>query len=135
MPSYEFRCLSCRRRFDIFLKYDEYGKKPIVCPRCGSSDVQRKIGRVRIARSDESRLENLADPSNLAGLDEDPRALGRMMRQMSGEIGEDMGSEFDEVVKRLESGQPPEDIERDLPDLGGDDASGADFSSAGMDDF
>jgi hypothetical protein len=31
-----------------------------------------------------------------------------------------MGPEFDEVVNRLEKGQSPEDIERDLPDLGSD---------------
>ena len=54
----------------------------------------------------------MANPSNLEGLDEDPRALGKMMRQMSSELGEDMGSEFNEVVSRLESGQNPEQIER-----------------------
>jgi hypothetical protein len=43
-----------------------------------------------------------------------------MMRQMSQELGEDMGADFDEVVDRLEKGQSPEDIERDLPDLGSD---------------
>lgn len=134
MPNYEYRCLTCRRRFDTFLTYEEYGKKAVVCPRCGSSDVQRKIGRVRIARSDESRLENLADPSNLDGIDEDPRALGRMMREMGGQVGEDMGPEFDEVVKRLESGQPPEDIERDMPDLGAADGAGSDFGGD-MEDF
>jgi len=134
MPSYEFRCLTCRRRFDIFLKYDEYGKKPVVCPRCGSSDVQRKIGRIRIARSDESRLESLADPAMLDGIDEDPRTLGRMMREMSGQVGEDMGPEFDEVVKRLESGQPPEDIERDMPDLGAADSGGSDMGGD-LEDF
>jgi len=134
MTSYEFRCLTCRRRFDIFLKYDEYGKKPVVCPRCGSSDVQRKIGRIRIARSDESRLESLADPAMLDGIDEDPRTLGRMMREMSGQVGEDMGPEFDEVVKRLESGQPPEDIERDMPDLGAADSGGSDMGGD-LEDF
>lgn len=40
------------------------------------------------------------------------------MREMSRELGEDMGAEFDEVVDRLEKGQSPEEIERDLPDLG-----------------
>jgi hypothetical protein len=62
----------------------------------------------------------MADPANLEGLDEDPRALGRMMREMSGELGEDMGPEFHEVVNRLEAGQSPEDIEKALPDIGGD---------------
>ena len=40
------------------------------------------------------------------------------MRRMSRELGEDMGPEFDEVVDRLEKGQSPEEIEKDLPDLG-----------------
>jgi hypothetical protein len=60
----------------------------------------------------------MADPARLAALDDDPRALGKMMRQMSHELGEDMGPEFDEVVDRLEKGHSPEDIERDVPDLG-----------------
>lgn len=118
MPTYEYRCLDCHKRFDIFLKFSEYGVKQVVCPNCQSSNVQRRIGKIRVARSDESRLSSMADPSNLSGLDEDPRALGKMMREMSREVGEDMGGEFDEVVSRLESGQNPEDIEKELPDLG-----------------
>jgi putative FmdB family regulatory protein len=118
MPTYEFRCLDCRRRFEIFTSFTDYGKQPVVCPHCGSQNAQRKIGRVRVARSQESRLENYAEPDALAGLDEDPRALGRMMREMRGEIDEEMGPEFDEVVHRLEAGQTPEQIEQDLPDLG-----------------
>jgi hypothetical protein len=63
-------------------------------------------------------LENLADPSSLEGLEDDPRALGQMMRKMSKETGEEMGPEFDEVIDRLEAGQSPEDIEKAIPDLG-----------------
>lgn len=128
MPSYEYRCLNCRKRFSLFFSYSEYGTKPAVCPHCQSERVQRKIGRVRVARSDDSRMESLADPANLAGLDEDPRSLGRMMREMSKETGEPMGAEFDEVVDRLERGQMPEEIERDLPGLaGGGEDGGEDF--------
>ena len=130
MPSYEYRCMECRKRFEVFMSYSEYGQKQIICTHCGSQNVQRKIGRIRVARSDESRMENLADPANLEGLDDDPQALGKMMRQMSREMGEDMGPEFDEVVDRLEKGQSPDDIERDLPDLADDvggGAIGADF--------
>ena len=90
--------------------------------------MQRRIGRIRIARSEESRLESLADPSNLEGLEDDPKALGHMMRQMSKETGEDMGPEFDEVINRLEAGQSPEEIEESIPELGegGDDFGGMD---------
>lgn len=107
------------------MTYHEYGQKVVACPHCSSQQVQRRIGRIRVARSEESRLENLADPSSLEGLEDDPRALGKMMRQMSGEMGEDLGPEFDEVIDRLEAGQSPEDIEEALPDIG---------DSGGMDD-
>lgn len=128
MPTYEYRCLDCRKRFEVFLKFSEYGVKKVTCPHCLSDNIQRRIGKVRVARSDESRLTSMADPSNLASLDEDPRALGKMMREMSCEVGEDMGGEFDEVVSRLESGQNPDDIERELPDLGaGGSSVGDDF--------
>jgi putative FmdB family regulatory protein len=124
MPNYEYRCLNCRRRFEVFLSYQQYGTRPVTCPHCKSENVQRRIGRIRMARSDDSRLENMADPGNLEGLEDDPRALGRMMRQMGHEVGEEMPPEFDEVVGRLEAGQSPEQIEQDLPDLGAGDAGG-----------
>ncbi len=117
MPYYEYRCLDCRKRFTTFFTYAEYGSKPAVCPHCHSSHVQRRINKVRIAKSEEGRLESMADPSNLAGLEDDPKSLGRMMREMSKETGEEMGPEFDEVIHRLESGQDPEQIEHDMPGL------------------
>jgi putative FmdB family regulatory protein len=118
MPNYDYRCLNCKRRFTVFLSYQEYGQKSIQCPHCASDNVQRRIGRIRFARSEESRIESMADPSNLEGLEDDPRALGRMMRQMGKEMGEEIGPEFDEVVNRLEAGQSPEDIEKAIPELG-----------------
>jgi putative FmdB family regulatory protein len=119
MPIYQYRCLNCKKRFEIFLSYNEYGVKVISCPHCSSDQVQRRLGRIRIAKSEESRMDNLTDVSNLEGLENDPRALGRMMRKMSNEMGEEVGPEFDEVVDRLEAGQNPEDIEKAIPDLEG----------------
>ena len=123
MPIYEYRCQDCKRRVSIFWRTfseAEAGDEAPVCPRCGKSNLTRLMSRVRVIRSEESRLENLADPDSLAGLEDDPRALGKMMRQMSNEMGEDMGPEFDEVINRLESGQSPEEIEKAIPDLGDD---------------
>jgi putative FmdB family regulatory protein len=118
MPFYQYVCMNCRKRFDLFMSYSEYGTRAVHCPHCASDRVRRRIGRIRVARSEESRLENLADPGSLEGLDEDPQALGRMMRKMSREMGEEMGPEFDEVIDRLEAGQSPEDIEKAVPELG-----------------
>lgn len=129
MPTYDFICLDCKKRFDLFMTYSEYGTKPVACPHCRSSNVRRRMTRVRIAKSEDSRLDSLgdfSDPSALEGLEDDPQALGRMMRKMGKELGEEMPPEFDEVVDRLEKGQSPEEIESALPDLGGDDGGGFD---------
>ena len=127
MPFYTYICQDCRRKFDIFMSYSEYGQKPVECKYCHGQNVRRAINRVRTLRSDENRLESMADPGNLEGLDEDPRALGKMMRQMSKEVGEEMPPEFDEVVDRLEKGQSPDEIEKELPELGND--AGSDLES------
>jgi hypothetical protein len=83
-------------------------------------------------RSEESRLDDLADPSSMPDFDEnDPKSLGRWMRKMSEEVGEDLGPEFDEVVGRLEAGESPEDIEESMPDLMGE--GGGDFESGSYD--
>jgi len=127
MPTYDFICQDCKKRFDVFMTYNEYGTKPVTCSHCGSENTRRRMTRVRIAKSEESRLESLgdfSDPSALAGLEDDPQALGRMMRKMGSELGEEMPPEFDEVVDRLEKGQSPEEIESALPDLGTDDGGG-----------
>lgn len=122
MPVYDYICLNCKKRFDVFMSYREYGQRPVVCTHCGSSNVRRRLPRVRVAKSEESRLESMADdfgdPSALAGLEDDPQALGRLMRKMGRELGEEMPPEFDEVVDRLEKGESPEDIEKAIPDLG-----------------
>ena len=120
MPTYEFRCINCNHKFEIYLTYQEYGTRSVICPSCDHLDPERIIKPVRVTRSNEDRFDALADPEKLAGLDDDPQTLGRMMRQMSQELGEDMGADFNEVVDRLEKGQSPEDIESDLPDLRGD---------------
>ncbi len=132
MPTYQYRCLNCRKRFDYFLAYSEYGVKQVHCPHCASELVQRRIGRIRFLRSEESRLDNVGDLPDLDGLEDDPQSLGRMMRKMSQETGENLGPEFTEVIDRLESGQSPEDIEKAMPDL--PENPGAGETGGGLDD-
>lgn len=122
MPLCSYRCRDCRRkvtiRFESYAAYD--GAEP-VCRHCSSSNLVEIIGRVAFAKSEEARMDALADPSSMGDLDEnDPKSMGRWMRKMSREMGEDMGSEFDEVIGRLEAGEDPESIEQTMPDLGGD---------------
>jgi putative FmdB family regulatory protein len=126
MPLYEYHCNSCRRRVTLLRSFSETSTP--CCPRCDSEDLTRLVSRVAVVRSEESRLDALADPSSLAGLDEsDPRSVARWMRKMSTEMGEDMGPEFDEMVDRLEAGESPEEIERSLEGLGEEGSEDYDF--------
>lgn len=120
MPTYDYLCLACRKRFEIFLTYQEYGVKPVACPHCQSDQIRRRPPRVRVLKGDEALLAQLADPALLSGIDDNPQALGQMMRKMGQEMGEDLPPQFDEVVGRLEAGQSPDEITNAVPDWGAD---------------
>jgi putative FmdB family regulatory protein len=128
MPLYEYRCKDCRHRVSVFQSYSDYGKIQPACPDCGGGHLERLISRVRFARSEESRLDWLADPTAWGNIDEqDPRSMAKMMRRMGSELGEEMGPEFTETVDRLEAGEDPAEIEKTMPGAGGDaDAGGLD---------
>ncbi|MCC7353948.1 MAG: zinc ribbon domain-containing protein [Anaerolineae bacterium] len=128
MPIYEYRCHSCRRRVSILWRtFAEATDGQPACPRCGGQELTRLISKVSVLKSEESRLDDLSAPSGLGDLDEnDPKSIARWMRKMSREMGEDMGDDLDEVVDRLEAGESPEEIEKTMPELAGDDTAGDD---------
>lgn len=134
MPIYEYACQVCGQKARKFWRtFSAVDDASLQCPRCGAHRFQRLVSRVAVLRSEDARLENLADPSGLAGLDEeDPKTLGRWLRKMSQEMGEEMPPEFDEVIDRLEAGQSPEEIEESMPELAED--LGAP-GGPGVDDF
>ena len=135
MPLYDYRCQNCHNRVSIHLSYAEYGVKSVTCPVCGSAALTRLIGRVRIAKSEDRRMEDMSDPSFFGDVDEnDPKSLASAMKKMGREMGEDLPPEFNEITDRLESGEDPESIEKSMPELG---AGGMDDGGGmgGMDDF
>ncbi len=76
-------------------------------------------------------MENMADDPDLSGLDtEDPKAMAKVIRRMAEEMGEDLGEEVNEALSRLESGEDPEKIERDLEESGIDMGEGGPPSRA-----
>lgn len=118
MPAYDFRCKECQRPFTLtYASYAERDQAVPKCVHCGSANLTRVIRRVAVLTGDEARMERLADPSRLAGIEEDPRAMGRLMHEMAAETGEDVGPELHEVASRLEAGESPESIEASMPSL------------------
>jgi putative FmdB family regulatory protein len=105
LPIYEFRCRDCGKK-STFLTLSVASSFDPKCKKCGSSNLDKLVSRIAVSRSEESRLESLADPSKLAGLDEnDPKSLARWMKKMGKEMGEDMGEDFDQSVEEAEKGE------------------------------
>jgi putative FmdB family regulatory protein len=111
MPIYEYTCLKCKRRMS-FLVLRPASFKP-ACKYCRSSELEQLFSRFAMPRSEERRLESLADPSSFAGLDEnDPGSVARWMKRMGKEVGEDFGEDVDqlaeEAAKEAADGGPAE---------------------------
>jgi hypothetical protein len=61
--------------------------------------MTKLISRVARVRSEENRLESLADPSRLGAIDEnDPASMAHWMKRMGKEMGEDLGDDLDGMV-------------------------------------
>jgi putative FmdB family regulatory protein len=136
MPIYEYRCNKCGRKVSVFWRsFSAVDESQARCTYCGSAKLSRLASRVRVIRGSSRSADGDAMPaggdvddsvmSELSGLDEnDPRSLGRFMRKMAADSGEDLGPEFSEVVGRLEKGEDPEKIEQSMGDLFGEPPDG-----------
>ena len=113
MPIYEYRCESCRKVSEFLLLSLSSPFTP-VCPRCGGTDMERVLSRVRVRLSEETRMERLADPHRWGGLadvdENDPTSMARVMRQMGPHLqeamGEDYPGEIDQMIEEaMEEGE------------------------------
>jgi putative FmdB family regulatory protein len=122
MPIYEYACPNCNGRFQKLVQ--GFSDPPgLACPRCGNPKVRRAVSRFATLKSEDDRVDALADPSSFAGLDEnDPRSIARWAKKMGKELGEDAGEDWDEMVDQMldeeldgeEDGSPAKKGEDDL---------------------
>ncbi len=99
MPIYEYFCPTCKRKMS-FLVLSPASFQP-VCKFCKAGNLEQLYSRFATPRSEESRLDSLADPSNFSGLDENnPGSVARWMKKMGKEMGEDFGGEdIDQIAE------------------------------------
>ena len=98
MPIYEYQCHGCRKRVSLLILSPSTSPSPR-CPLCGGETLTRLMSRFATVKSEEDRLESLADPSKLGDVDEnDPQSMARWMKKMGQEMGEDLGEDFDGAV-------------------------------------
>jgi len=138
MPIYEYRCGACKRRSSLYYQtFSAAERAEPRCEHCGSADVSRLVSRVAVLKSEESRMDDLADDAALGDVDEsDPRSIARWARRMGEQLGEDVGDDFREMVDQLEAGEMPDDMPAPggMGD-GGFGGMGAGAASSGDDDF
>jgi len=138
MPIYEFYCDKCNVVFNFFSSRINTEKIPC-CPRCGKEKLAKQISGFATLKN---RGEDADDP--LSGLDEtkmeqafgnlmkeaenidenDPRQMASLMRKFSSETGINLGDSMDEAISRMEAGEDPEQVEKEMGDL----LEGDDFS-------
>jgi putative FmdB family regulatory protein len=131
MPIYEFFCDSCNVIFNFFSQRVNTAKKPD-CPRCGKLQLERRIST--FATIGKAREEG-GDP--LAGLDEtkmerafeslmreaehinedDPKQMASLMRKFTSQTGINLGGSMEEALSRMEAGEDPEQVEKDMGEL------------------
>src|SRR5687767_15111134 len=100
MPIYDYRCGSCGRRTSkLYQTFSAAADATPACEHCGSANLARLVSRVAVLKSEDSRMDDLSDPSAFGDVDEnDPRSIARWARKMGEQMGDDMGDDFKEMV-------------------------------------
>lgn len=100
MPLFEYVCRACGKQF-TFLSGVVAQNDEAKCPRCDSSDLQKLMSRFRRGRSDDERMESIAEKMETRDLDDarEVRQFAREMgREIEGETGESFGDELESLV-------------------------------------
>ena len=42
MPHYDFYCRACKKSFSKILRLTDYEERDVVCPHCGSKEVEQR---------------------------------------------------------------------------------------------
>jgi putative FmdB family regulatory protein len=98
MPIYEYECADCRRRISLLIRSMSAAAAP-ACPRCGGTALTRVMSRFSTPKSEDARLESLADAGSFGDVDEnDPASVARFMKKMGKEFGDELGDDFESAV-------------------------------------
>jgi len=109
MPLYEYVCADCHHKSTFLVRHRD-AEHDLKCNFCSSGNLTRIMSRFASLKSDEDRLESLADPDKWSGLDEnDPKSVARFINKMGREMGEDVSRDeieqmADEAAHEAETG-------------------------------
>jgi len=149
MPIYEFYCPDNHTIYQFYARTLAQGQTVPPCPANPSFRMEKMVSAFAIGSGgakdsadgvgpeagpgggevgEDPRMEAAmqAMEKEFSSIDEnDPKAMGRMMRRMAELTGEKIDGEMEEVVRKLEEGTDPESLDEQL---------GGDSAADGMDD-
>jgi len=115
MPIFEYRCRTCRKKTTALgLSRERAGD--VRCQHCGGADLEKLWSRFASPKSEEARVEAMADDSAFAGVDENaPASVARAMKKVGQAMGEDFGDDIDAAMDEEMAGRGggPESDEAD----------------------
>lgn len=108
MPVYEYRCVACNRKFSALIGMTAQADDES-CPHCGAKGAQRLVSRFARLRSEDDRIDEMADSLEMMGEPDSPAAMRQMMREMGKAMDEDVSDEMEEVFEADMAGELSED--------------------------
>ena len=131
MPIYEFYCEKCNTVYKFLSRKINTRAVPD-CPACKDVKLDRKVSlfaTVSGSRAedsdgmppiDEGKIEKaMSILTREAGQmnEDDPRQAAQLMRKLTDATGLKMGGGMEEALSRMERGEDPETIEREMGDV------------------
>lgn len=154
MPIYEYYCPQNHTVYQFYAKTLAQGQTTPKCPDNPAFKLVKTVSAFAVTSggkksdpgdgatgeagagssdpAEDARMEAAmgAMEGEFANVDEnDPKAMGRMMRRMAELTGEKIDGEMEEVVRKLEEGADPEALESQMGGGDGDGDGGEDFGS------
>lgn len=148
MPIYEFYCPDNHTIYQFYARTLAQGQTVPPCPANPSFKMEKMVSAFAIGSAgakdsadgvgpevgpgggeagEDPRMEAAmqAMEQEFSSIDEnDPKAMGRMMRRMAELTGEKIDGEMEEVVRKLEEGTDPESLDEQLGGDPADDGAG-----------
>ena len=142
MPIYEYYCDQSNVIFNFYSARVNTTKIPD-CPKCGKKELSKQIstfatisktkeeGADQFSGLDESKMEHafeslMREAEHIN--EDDPKQMASLMRKFTSQSGVHLGDSMEEAISRMESGENPEDVEKEMGELLGEE----DFSLESM---
>lgn len=108
MPIFEFRCASCNSKFSTLVGMVA-GASDVSCPKCGSAQVGKLVSRPAKFRSEDDRIDEVADRLEATGDDLAGSEMRSLMREMGHAMDDGVADDMEEMFEADMEGKLDDD--------------------------